>query len=106
MRSRASVRAPWRRGSGSDVLAASFLSGVMKSALLGPTVRTVRGCATVPTAPAASTSTGAACVSRASAGRSARAGCASPETTACTASTDVSARKNTLSGEFLFFNDS
>lgn len=89
-------------GSGPNLLAAFFLPGVMRSALLEPTVRTAKGCATAPTAPAASTFTGAACVSRASAGRSARAGCANPKTTACTASTGVPARKNTPSGEMQF----
>lgn len=73
-------------------------AGVTGTVLRGPTGRTVQVCVIVPTEHAASTSTAAACASRASAGRAAGTACAIPGATACTASSGVSARTNTRSG--------
>lgn len=74
-------------------------SGAMRSVLLALMVRTVKVCVTVRTVRAATTSTEAACASRASAGHTAGTGCVRPVNTACTVSAPVSARTNTHSGE-------
>lgn len=74
-------------------------SGAMRSVLQALTVRTVKVCVTVRTVHAATTSTEAACASRASAGHTAGTGCVRPVNTACTVSAPVSARTNTHSGK-------
>ncbi len=62
-------------------------------------VRTVKVCATVPTAHAATTSMEAAYASRASVAHTAGTGCVHLANTACTANARVSARTSTRSGE-------
>ena len=74
-------------------------SGVTRSALQALTVRTVKVCVTVLTGHAATTSTEAACASRASAVHTAGTGCVHPGNTACTVSAPACARTNTHSGE-------
>ena len=55
-------------------------------------------CVTVPTAPAATTSTGAVCVSRGSGARTAARGCVPTGRLGCTASSAASATRHTHSG--------
>lgn len=67
------------------------------------TDRTVKACATVLTARAATTSMEPVCASRASAVRTAGTGCAQTAYMACTVSACVSARTNTHSGKSSFY---
>lgn len=71
--------------------------GVMKSVLWAPTGRSVKVCVTVPMAHGATTSTEAACVSRASGALAAERGCVLTGRLGCTVNSAASATHHTQS---------
>lgn len=78
-----------------SALKVSLETGVMRSAVWGPMVRTVKVCVTVRMALAATTLTEAAFVNQASAVHTAGTGCVLMENMACTVNAHASVRTNT-----------